>query len=57
MLVCSKCGGKNIQVLAWIDANTNEYISDYTDGDINDNWCDDCGTNVKFEEKVDESNL
>lgn len=38
--VCSVCGGTNIQVQAWVDANTNRYISN-----INNNaecWCEDC---------------
>lgn len=50
MLRCRECKGTNIQVLAWIDANTNEYVGEWTDGDINDNWCEDCQKNIKFEE-------
>lgn len=38
---CSKCGGTNIQVQAWVDANTNEYIDDVTSNPIC--WCKDCG--------------
>ena len=29
--VCSECGSPNIQVQAWINANTNEYVDDITD--------------------------
>jgi len=40
-LVCSQCGGKNVQIHAWVDANTNKYIGDdmWDDGDT---WCEDC---------------
>lgn len=42
-LYCSQCGGIHLQVKAWVDANTNEYISDTDDDDV---WCDDCEENV-----------
>jgi hypothetical protein len=44
-LVCSKCGGTNIQIMGWLDANTNEFISDIED---TDKWCEDCEENVDF---------
>ena len=50
MLVCDECGGTNIQVLAWVNANTNEYISESCN-DENDRWCEDCNTHVDFKEK------
>lgn len=28
MYCCSECGGTNVQVQAWVDANTSEYLSD-----------------------------
>ena len=37
-LVCSKCGSKNVQVTAWVYANTNRYAGE-ADGDV---WCEDC---------------
>ena len=45
-LVCAECGGTNIQYQAWIDANTNEFVShiDIKDGQ----WCDDCEEHVEF---------
>ena len=46
-LVCSKCGGSNIQCVAWVDPNTDELI-EYWDGDPQDNWCIDCDDNTKF---------
>ena len=32
MYHCPICGGTNVQVRAWVDANTNEYICDCEDG-------------------------
>lgn len=39
--VCECCGSRNIQVRAWVDGNTNEYLSEITDDD-DDFWCDAC---------------
>lgn len=39
--VCECCGSRNIQARAWVDGNTNEYISEITD-DKDDFWCDAC---------------
>lgn len=39
-LYCAECGSTSIQVRAWIDPNTNEYISDCEDD--NNCWCEDC---------------
>lgn len=48
ILVCNKCGGDNIQILAWVDANTNRYVSEY--GLTNDDrWCNDCEEHVRFD--------
>lgn len=41
---CSECGGTNIQVKAWVDPNTNEYISDIEDD--GECWCSDCLSNT-----------
>ena len=49
MIVCNKCGGTNIFVKAWVDANTNEYDSDI---DGTTGWCDECETEIKFKEKI-----
>ena len=40
-LVCSQCGGTNVQVHAWVDANSNKYIGDDMCDD-GDTWCSDC---------------
>lgn len=42
-LYCTNCGGTNCQKHAWVDINTNKYISDNAYDDI---WCDDCATCV-----------
>lgn len=49
-LQCAKCKGLNIQVMAWVDANTNEYKSDH-DGEY---WCDDCLRTVRFQDITEE---
>jgi len=48
MLICSKCKGANIQVLAWVDANTNEYKGEGSN-ETQDHWCDYCKENLRFE--------
>lgn len=43
ILHCPVCGGTNVQIMAWINANTNEYVSDVnTPAEREDTWCDDC---------------
>jgi hypothetical protein len=50
MLICEECGGTNIHVLAWVDANTNEYISESCNEE-EDRWCGDCQQHVSFKNK------
>lgn len=52
MLVCEECGGKNIQIMAWVNANTHEYIEDGW-SEVQDNWCDDCESHVNFIDEED----
>lgn len=37
VLYCPFCGGTNVQLMTWVNPNTNEYCSD-----VEDTWCDDC---------------
>lgn len=46
--VCSECGSTNIQVQAWVNANTNEYVSDLHDS--GECWCEDCMKHTKLKE-------
>lgn len=46
--VCSECGSPNIQVQAWVNANTNEYVDDITDNA--ECWCEDCMKHTKLKE-------
>lgn len=46
--ICSECGSPNIQVQAWVNANTNEYVDDITDNA--ECWCEDCGKHTKLKE-------
>lgn len=48
--VCSECGGANLQVRAWVDINTNEYVSDCDDDEV---WCEDCEDFVTVKEVED----
>jgi len=48
MLICKKCGGSSIQIRAWVNANTNEFIDDSGDYDIDSQWCNDCEEHVEF---------
>jgi ribosomal protein L44E len=40
-LVCSQCGGHNVEAKAWVDANTNRYLGDAVFDD-EDTYCRDC---------------
>lgn len=45
---CSDCGSTDIQVRAWVDANTKEYVDDL---DYNGEcWCDKCANHTKIKE-------
>ena len=44
---CSECGGTNIQVQAWVNANTNEYVDDIGEGEC---WCEDCQKHTTIRE-------
>ena len=46
MLVCEECGSSNVQVLAWIDANTNEYKGEGPNNSPENNWCEKCQSHV-----------
>lgn len=47
-LVCNECGGTNIQITAWVDPNTNEYIGE-CGTDNEDKWCEDCQDFIGFD--------
>ena len=49
-IVCAQCGGTNIAVRAWVDANTNEYLSDC---DGLEAYCEDCGCLVVYTTRSD----
>lgn len=39
-VICSKCGGANVQHAAWVRPNTGEVVND--EGPTDDTWCEDC---------------
>ena len=52
ILVCKECGSRQLEIQAWINANTDERIS-YVYDDNNGLWCDgkwceECGVQVFF---------
>lgn len=47
VLVCERCGSREIQMMAWVDPNTLEYVSSI-DADADDQWCDACQEHVWF---------
>lgn len=45
ILVCEKCGSKDVEYLAWVDANTHEYKCS-SDLDEEGNFCNKCREHV-----------
>ena len=55
ILVCVECGSPEVEVKAWVNANTDEFISDIDD-DYCGRWCDQCDDNADLctkEEYID----
>lgn len=50
MLVCKNCGSTDATTLAWVNVNTNEYVSDGPD----DFYCEDCGSSVGVRQETPE---
>jgi len=48
ILYCSVCGNTDVQVMAWVNANTDEYISDVDDSEIDSCWCDYCEDHTRL---------
>lgn len=40
-VVCEECGGLNVQIKVWVDANNQNSYQGNT-GDNPESWCDDC---------------
>lgn len=43
-LVCSDCGSRDVQVLAWVWANTDEYADSHSG--TSEAWCERCRRHV-----------
>ena len=52
LLICSHCGSTNVQNKAWVNANTNEFVSDCSDGNNDDFYCEDCRGNHNLTSKT-----
>lgn len=57
MLVCATCGSKDIWTKQWVDPNTGKLGDMTSDGEEDDNWCDNCETHVKYILTSDELRL
>ena len=55
ILVCEECGSEKVQTLAWVECNTNNYISEGPSegADEQDNWCPDCDKHCSFTSKAE----
>lgn len=47
-LVCDKCGSLYIEVKAWVNPNTFEYIGGAEDTAGEEQWCNECRTPCSF---------
>lgn len=48
-LYCGQCGSTDVQIQAWVDANTHKYVSDvYIPSEYDGCWCEDCEGNTNL---------
>ena len=45
--VCAECGSPEVELKAWVNANTNEFMST-ADDDYYDRWCNQCEDNIDY---------
>ena len=43
---CKECGSTDIQILAWVNPNTNEIIDDNAEKEC---WCEKCQEHQRYE--------
>jgi len=55
MWVCSDCGSTKVQTKMWMNLNTNKPVSEVSDGDSDDNWCEGCESHTDVELKAVET--
>lgn len=48
ILVCDYCGSRQIEIQAWVNANSSEYLSDVDDDDTDCKWCCQCSESQNF---------
>lgn len=46
--VCANCGSPRVEQKFWVDINTNEIMSPASDGESDDNWCDECSSHPEI---------
>lgn len=47
--VCPNCKSDNVRVKKWVNPNTNEIIDSASDGEEDDDWCEDCQGHYKVD--------
>ena len=52
LLVCDECGGIDIEVLEWVDANFDEVIGVNDDPPSSHKWCRTCEENAHFDTRT-----
>ncbi len=52
IFVCNDCGSPEVELKAWVNANTDEYISD-ADDDDSGRWCNQCESNTDLCNKAE----
>jgi len=45
LLVCENCGSSRVQTKMWVNPNTHKVFDSCSDGDDEDNWCQNCCEN------------
>ena len=45
--ICNVCGSEDIEVKAWVKANTDEVV-EWCDDESPECWCNDCGEMTTF---------
>ena len=54
ILVCSQCGGENIEHKCWVNVN-DDMVLESASYDPSDQWCRDCEAHVEFKTKDNEN--
>lgn len=48
ILVCSECGSRDVEYMAWVDANTHKFKCEVDLSDEDNNFCNTCSSHVNL---------